>query len=165
MNTVALKRVLVELQVKETVVIITASVILPFVVHLAPVFEGIPLGARLLAMFYAPFIAMMLFHPHVAIITALLAPSLNSLLAGHPVPEKVAMLTLELMLFCAISYLILRRRKGFWGAAPCAFILSALGVNWLLGTMRLFAPVVITGLPGIAALALLNRFLLRFQPE
>ena len=161
MNTVTLKKTLVQLQVKETVIVLAMSVILPFVIHLIPSFAGVPTGARLLPMFYAPFIAVVLFRLHVAIIAGLLSPILNSLFLGLPLPEKVFVLTLELVVFIVISYLIHRRWRDFWGTAPFAYLASVLIVTCLLGSINFFLSTIVNALPGIAVLALINIFLLR----
>lgn len=165
MDTVTLKKTLISLEVRETAVVLAASVVLPFLVHLVPPLAAIPLGARVLPMFYAPFIAVILFRPHVAIITGLFSPILNSLLTGHPLPEKVFVLTIELVLFSIISYLIHRKWKNFWGAAPLAYLVTVLSVMSLLGSIEFLIGTIVMSFPGLAILLLINIFLLRSQPK
>lgn len=165
MDAISFKKTLIQLEVKETALILTASVIIPFVVHLIPSFTGIPVGAMLLAMFYAPFIAIILFRPHVAIVTGLLSPILNSLLTGYPVPEKIVLLTVELVLFSVILYLIQRRWRHFWGAAALAYLATVLTVTSVLGSIDFFVSIIVSSLPGIAILFLINIFLLRLSPK
>lgn len=165
MKAIALKKTLVKLQVKETVLILAASVTLPFLVHLVPPIRGIPLGARLLPIFYAPFIAVILFKPHVAIIAGLFSPILNSLFTGYPLPEIIAVLTIELVVFSVISYLIQRRWRDFRGTAPLAYLAALLSVSCLLRSMEFFISTAFNALPGIAVLALMNIFLLRLRPK
>lgn len=165
MNVVTLKKTLIWLEVKETVLMLSVSVILPFMIHMIPSFAGITLGARLIPMFYAPFIAVILFRPHVAIITGLLSSTLNSLLTGHPTPEKVGVLTFELVVFCALSYLFHRKWRHFWGTAPLAYLLVLLSIACALGSREFFVSTMVTALPGIAMLTLINVFLLRSQPK
>ena len=160
MNTITLKKTLVQLQVKETVIVLAMSVILPFIIHLIPSVAGVPTGARLLPMFYAPFIAVVLFRLHVAIIAGLLSPILNSLLFGLPLPEKVSVLMLELVVFSVISYLIHRKWRDFWGTAPLAYLASVLIVTCLLGSIDFFLSTIVNALPGIAVLTVINIFLL-----
>jgi len=90
------------------------SVISPFMIHLIPPIGGVPIGAIVLAMSYAPLIAIVLFRFHVAMITALLSPLLNSLITGYPKPEIIAILTFELILFSICAYLINRKWRHFW---------------------------------------------------
>ena len=162
MNTIALKKTLVRWQVKETALILSASVMLPFLIHLIPPIGGIPFGARLLAMFYAPFIAVMLFKPHVAIITGLFSPILNSLLTGYPAPEIVGVLSVELVVFCLVAYLIRRRAKNFRGTAALAYLIALLVVTCAAGASdAFFLRTVFNALPGIAMLVLMNILLLR----
>lgn len=165
MNIVTLRKTLVQLQVKETALVLAVSVILPFVIHLIPLFAGMPTGAMLLPMFYAPFIAVILFQPHVAIIAGLLSPTLNSLLMGYPLPEIITILTLELVVFSVIAYLIHRRWKNFRGTAPLAYLASVLIVACVLGSIDFFLQTIVNALPGIAVLTLINIFLLRFYSE
>ena len=165
MNTVTLKKALVCLEVKETVLVLAGSVILPFLIHLIPPIAGIPLGARLLPMFYAPLIAIVLFRAHVGIIAALFAPALNSLLTGHPLPEKVGILTFELLIFCIILYLLNRQWKEFWAAAPLAYLLALACASAALGSMNFFFTTLSVGIPGFLALALLNLSLLNFKSK
>lgn len=163
MDAIAVKRTLVWLEVKETALVLSASVILPFLVHLVPAYNGIPLGARLLPMFYAPFIAVSLFRPHVAIITGLFSPILNSYLTGHPTPENIAVLTVELVLFCIISYLVQRKWRHFWGVVIVSYLLTLLSVSFLLGRIEFFTNTLVVALPGLAMLSFINMSLLRLQ--
>lgn len=163
MNAIALKKTLVRFQVEETAIILAASVILPFMVHLVPPLGGMPLGARLLPIFYAPFIAVVLFRPHVAVITGLLSPALNSWFTGHPTPERVAILTLELVIFSAVSYLIRRRWRDFPGAAPLGYLAAVFSVTYVLGPKAFLTGTLVNVLPGITMLFLVNIFLLRFE--
>lgn len=165
MNTVVLKRTLVRWEVKETVLILGMSVILPFIIHLLPPIGGMPAGLRFLAMFYAPFIAVLLFRPHVAIITALLSPSLNLHLTGLPAPEIVGILTVELAMFSVIAYLIQKKWRNFWGTALLAYLAAVLSVSFLLSSTGPLLSALVNSLPGLLILVLLNIFLLRFRNE
>lgn len=165
-NSVALKKAFVKLEVKETALVLAASVALPFLVHLIPPLGEMPVGARLIPMFYAPFIAIVLFRPHVALITGLLAPTSNFLLTGHPASENIFVLTLELVLFCIAAYLIRRKWKRFWGVAALAYLAAVLGATCLLGRISLFMQTMVNSLTGIGILTLINIFLLRqFKTE
>ena len=174
MNVAVFKKTLVQLQVKETLVILVASVFIPFIVHMIPSYGNIPLGAKILAMFYAPFIAVLFCRPHVAIITGLLSPTLNALLTHHPAQEIIAILTLELVTFSIIASVVHKRWKNFWGVAPTAYIISVSIVAIMHAIISYFIlplPVyfflnsLLQAIPGIVILLLLNITLIRFQPK
>ena len=163
MDAVALKRTLVRWEVGETAIILSASVLLPFVFHLIPPLAGLPLGARLLPMFYAPFIAVVLFRPHVAMVSGLLAPFFNYLITGHPLPGMIPVLTVELVVFCLLSRFIWQRWAHFRVAAPLAYLVSLATAALFLGSLKFFLSTLLLALPGLAALTLVNIALLRFQ--
>jgi hypothetical protein len=161
MNSVAVKRVWGVLEVRETAFVLAVSVALPFTIHLLPAIAARPVGAMLLPMFYAPLIAVILFRPHVAIITGLLSPLLNSRLTGHPLPEMAGLLTFELVLFSVIALLIQRRWKSFPGSAVFAYLAAVLSAAAIFH----FQPwnIITVALPGLTVLFLINKFLLKIQ--
>ncbi len=153
----------------ETIVVLAVSVIVPFVVHLIPFSGKEPVGARFLPLFYAPFVAIVLFRPAVSIMSSLLAPFLNQLLTGSPSFEKVIVLTLELFLFTLIAQALAGEKKSFWGAGVLSYIVSK-GVSILLLWKTLlmipgisveayFLRSIYTALPGIGILFLMNIYL------
>lgn len=100
--------------------VLLAAVFFPFVVHLIPPINGIPIGAFLLPMFYIPFIALFAYNWKLALPIALLAPLFNFLLTGNPNWEFLTVLTLELVLFTGLAFIFLKKAylKGknlsFW---------------------------------------------------
>ena len=84
-----------KLQIKESVAVLAFSILIPFLIHFIPV-SGNPVGAVLLPIFIAPFIAVVFFRFNVGIIAALLSPVLNYLLTGNPVYGLLGIITLEL---------------------------------------------------------------------
>jgi hypothetical protein len=148
-----------------TLATIAAAVVLPFLVHLVPASGGVPLGARLLPIFYAPLLAVIFFRPQVALIAALLAPVLNHLLIGMPTAEMTVILTLELAVFTGVVYALNRRWPAFWLAAPLALLLAkvaSLLLVTLVPALIVPPPLVyfenslVNGLPGLAILLVLN---------
>jgi hypothetical protein len=140
-----------------TAVVLAASLLLPLLFHLLPVSGGPPLGARLLPIFYAPLIAVLLFHPAVALTAALAAPSINHLLTGRPAPEMVPVLTLELLLFVGLILLARRRWPVSPLIAPLAYLLAKLAADAMLGLP--WSGVIASlqlALPGVAILFALN---------
>lgn len=151
------------------------SLLFPFLIHLLPVPDDSRLGARLLPMFYAPLLAALLGRTPSAFGVALLAPWVNWLLTGHPVPRTAVVMTLQLVVFVAALRLLLARLGPRWYLAAPAYLLG-LGASlvaallqpaliggrpplaWAAGTLTL-------ALPGVAILLALNWLALRVFPS
>ncbi len=163
MNILVLKKALVYFEIKKTAVILTASVILPFLVHFIPAYGGLPAGARLLPIFYASFVAIVLFKPQVSIINALFAPLLNVLLTGMPAGKIAIVLTFELLFFTVIAWTIRLRYKKFWLNAPLSYLaakfISAKFMFWP------FLKSASVALSGLGALLLINIMLLLWEEK
>ncbi|MFH1506844.1 MAG: hypothetical protein ABIG46_00230 [Candidatus Omnitrophota bacterium] len=165
----SLSRALAKLEVGKMTLILALSVFLPFTVHLFPLFAGLPLGARLLPMFYAPFIALFFCRAHVAIVTAVLAPILNHVITGHPVAAKIPLLNLELSFFVLFAYFLLKRFRVFSAGAPLAYIISKLCAAWLwriisgANSMEFLAISLLNSLPGVAVLFVINFLLINYR--
>lgn len=121
MDTLVTSR-LQTLQIPHTLIILAATMLLPFLFHLFPAAGDVPMGARLLPIFYAPLVAILLFRPHVGLIAALLAPMLNYLLTGRPEFGLVTLLSVELMTFTLLCVLALRIRLSIWLMLPLALV-------------------------------------------
>jgi hypothetical protein len=140
-----------------TAVVLGAAVLLPVLFHLLPVHDGVPLGARLLPIFYAPLLALAWLGWRWALVPAAAAPTLNYLLTGRPAAELVGLLTLELCLFVALLAVATRRSRRLLVLAPVAYggakLLAAviLGIPWpaLAASLQL-------ALPGIGMLFVLG---------
>lgn len=159
-------------QIKETLLVLTAAIAIPFLIHLIPLHDNVPWGARLLPMFYAPFIAIVFFRPHVGLIAALIAPFINALITGNPQPDKIVILTMELTIFTCTSYFIYSRLPNFKANTLISYLLAK-AISWLLLLIIAaitFTPTFTTSLftiknayPGIAILALINIFAVRLK--
>lgn len=123
-------------QLKQTVLVLATTMLMPFFVHLFPPIGNVPLGAQLLPMFYAPFIAVVFFRKHVALIAALLAPTLNYLITGFPSIQLVGILTFELLLFVQIVVFLNQYEKLAYVKAPLAYVLTKV----VSSTLLLLAP-------------------------
>ena len=151
-----------------TALSVAVTLLLPFLVHLIPS-SGVPLGARLLPIFFAPFLAAMLFHPAVSLITAAATPALNHLLTGRPSPEMAGLLSAELLLF--VGFVLLGKRLGwrtfllaplaYVGSSTLVYALTKLFGNAEPWVSRLDALQI--ALPGLICLAILNALVLRFE--
>ena len=160
-----------KLQVKETIVVLFATIAIQFLIHFIPPYNNIPIGAILLPMFFAPFVAVIFFRLHVALLAGILGPMFNYLLTGNPTPEIVTLLTLELIIFVFASSFILQFKKINRAAAPIS-ILLAKSASWLIviaipifGVFPagFFIQLFVNAIPGIFILLILNIFLLRLK--
>ena len=68
--------------VRETAILVGVAVALPLLIHLIP-YQAVPWGARLLPMFYAPLLGVILYRLSAGIVPALLAPILNLAITGQ----------------------------------------------------------------------------------
>lgn len=123
-------------QVSAFVATLAAMILLPYVVHLIPPVGGVPLGARLLPIFYAPLVAVILFDWKVGVAASLLAPILNHLLTGSPAVEMVALLTIEVVVFCLVAAVLYRR----WPQSIFTGLLAYLGAVVAAALTLLFVP-------------------------
>ncbi|WP_291782982.1 hypothetical protein [Cecembia sp.] len=157
-------------RLKTISMVLVAAVFFPFFVHLIPPQNGIPIGAFLLPMFYIPFIALFAYNWKVALPIAFLAPILNFLITGNPNWEFLTVLTLELILFTGIAYLLLNGNWSKWVAAPLGYlgakIISSLLLNFIPMVSSVpwdfFLSSITRALPGIGVLLLINFLLLMF---
>lgn len=155
------------LQIPATAVTITLTLLFPFIVH---AIGGPAAGARWLPLFYAPFVAVVLFHPAVSIIAGLLTPFLNHWLTGAPPWGMTVILSVELVVFTAVSHLLLRRWPRLWVAAPLAYVL-ALGTAVVLvvfspelipaAPWQFFTTALQQAWPGLIVLLLLNWLMMK----
>ena len=159
---------------RELGILLTLSVLFPFLMHLLPVPETSRLGARLLPMFYAPLLAALWGRRETGWLVAALAPWLNWALTGHPAPVGAVIMTIQLLVFVLIVPLVLHTAFIRWLVAVPAYLagmaaslLAALLVPALIGGRPPLAwagQSVIFGLPGMAALVLITCVVLRYYP-
>lgn len=151
---------------KATLVVLLATLLLPMLVHQLPLTGSVPVGARLLPMFYAPFVAAVFFRPRVGVIAGLLAPLINHLLTGFPAWPIVGLLSTELFFFTGIAAVLLRIPGVQWVAAPLAYLATKVVSASLLGAFPAWLPdqqpvefaltSIRNGWPGIFILGLLG---------
>jgi membrane-associated HD superfamily phosphohydrolase len=156
--------------IKTTALILLAAVFFPFVIHLIPPHNGFSIGAYLLPMFYIPFIALFWYDWKVALPIAVLAPLINFTITGNPQWGFLVVLTLELVLFTGIAFLLLNHKTLKWIAAPFGYIGAKIISSLLLfvipimpaAPMEFFLGSLSRALPGIGILLLLNFLLLKY---
>lgn len=146
--------------------------LLPLLVHLVPLAGPVPVGARLLPIFYAPLLAVWLFHPAVGLLASLLMPFINHAFTGMPTLPMTILLSLELVVF---SFGLLLNRK-YWPRlplAPLAFIAGKV-ISAILLVFVAIVPAspwayllssLQNGLPGLLILLVLHLALLRLPRE
>src|SRR5690625_2492789 len=147
--------------VSATLVALAAAVALPVLVHLLPPVGGLPAGARLLPIFFAPLIAVLVRQPAAALTAAVAAPLLNHLLTGLPDAAMLPVLTLQLLIFTGVAALLASRRF-LTVLAPVAYVLA----YWLTpvvlrvfggeaGPVQPLGTLLTNAWPGLLALAVL----------
>jgi len=165
-----------------TALLLAIAWAIPFAVHMAPWGGGVSLGAFLLPMFWAAFIAVYLYGLGIGLVVGLFSPFLNLIITGLPVPSMQRTMMFEVAAFVLISWLALRkpRARKFWLLAPLAFIaahacaaaarlvtdaaggaLASIFGNALVPTWASFASAITTGAPGLLVLAFINYALTR----
>ena len=156
-RTIPLPQFVARYQIDKLFFILTATFLLPFLVHLIPWTDPTPLGAVWLPIFYAPLVAVFFFRAHVAILAAVMAPTLNMLLVGKPLPPMAKMLTVELIIFVLFSLGLSKIKKGFWAAGAVSYVLAK-GISTYLLKMSGsgLGDALTTAVPGILLLLILN---------
>jgi len=157
------------LQIVETVLLLAGSILLQFSIHFIPA-SGTPLGAILLAMFFAPLIAAIFFKPHVAFTVGILAPLVNYLLTGSPRSEILTLMTIELVVFISFLYLFFYFNKTKKISALFAILIAIIispSIASLFSTtyQSNLVQSITTAIPGIILLSLLNYFLVRYKEK
>ncbi len=159
---------------RELGILLTLSVLFPFMIHVLPVPDDARLGARLLPIFYAPLLAVLLGRTSTAWLVALLAPWLNWIVTAHPRPLGAATLTIELMVFVLVLRTLYAGTRQRWFMAIPAYLSGLM----MAASVAAFFPAIIDGraawpwavhsvllgLPGIGVLMLITLFAHRCYP-
>ena len=111
----SLQKIILSTQVDKIIIVLAASSIIPLLIHFLPSPTQIPAGAVWLPIFYAPFIAVIFFKPHVAVFVSVLVPLLNMFLTGRPVPPMTNILIIELLIFTSVSRILYNLYDRFLG--------------------------------------------------
>lgn len=109
-------------QAAATVMAVLLAVVLPLVVHAVPVQGGVPLGSRLLPMFLAPALVVLLGWGPWAVLATSLGPLLNHLLTGRPDGELLWRLSLEVSLFAGVVAAGWRVAGLRWVLLPAGYL-------------------------------------------
>ena len=173
MQTILVLRQKPLVQVPALLLTLGAMWLLPFLVHLIPANGPVPMGARLLPIFYAPLLAAWLFHPAVGLIASLFMPFINHAFTGMPTLPMSILLSLELVVFSLTLQGFRRRASRLALAAPLGFlaakIVSAL-VLWFLpilpaSPLNYLGNSILNAWPGLLVLLALNLVVLQLPHE
>ncbi len=168
-------RVFRKITAREAAVLLALAWLVPFLVHLAPWSGARPLGAYLLPMFWATFVAVYFYGAGAGLLTGLFAPAVNLLVTGLPAWKFLSVLSFELAVFAVLLAWAVRRRPQLWLLAPLGYLAaktastllqSATPVFGDIGApVRFFANSVAGGAAGLAVLAAINFALVKFYPK
>ena len=157
MSVITALRKNIVLQIPATLLTLVLMWGLPILFHASPGPEGLPIGARLLPIYYAPLLAAALFNPIVPLASSLVMPFINHSLTGMPTLNIAVLLSVELTVFSLV--LIFTRSRGMKqpAIAPLAVLIGKAVSACLLFVIPLvpsspveyFSSSVITALPGI----------------
>jgi hypothetical protein len=153
--------------------VLATMVLFPYLVHLFPPQAGVPMGARLLPLFWAPFLVIVLFDLKTALIAALFAPILNSFVVGQPTGSMITLLTIEAVVFCVVVSAAYRFWPNFILTAPLAYVAAVIvaAVVLVIRPLLPFPPLsflttaLVNAIPGLLLLWLLNMTLVRYVKE
>jgi hypothetical protein len=161
--------------VREAAVLLFIAWLIPFAVHLAPWAGARPLGAYLLPMFWATFIAVYFYGLGAGLLTGLFAPAVNLLVTGLPAWKFLSVMSLELVIFAVVTTWVVRRAPRFWLLAPLGYLVAKTGSTLLQSATpvfgdigapaRFFATSVAGDAAGLVMLAVINLGLVKFYPK
>lgn len=164
-----------KLTVRDAAVLLALAWLIPFLVHLAPWAGARPLGAYLLPVFWATFLAVYFYGLGAGLLTGLFSPAVNLLVTGLPAWKFFGAMSLELVVFVFLTTWAVRAAPRFWLWAPLGYFaaktISALllSATTVLGRPDsagyFFTHLVVGGAAGLVVLALINGALVKFYPK
>lgn len=160
---------------REMALLLLVAWLVPFTIHQVPWSGQAPLGAHLLPMFWAAFVAVYAYGLGVGMLVALFTPTVNLLLTGMPAARFLGVLGFELAVFSVCASLGLRRWPMFWIVAPASYLVAKIASTLVLSVTDVFGNIgqpvdffvgsLRTGLAGLVVLALINRLLVKVSPK
>ena len=164
-----------KINVREAAVLLAVAWLVPFLVHLAPWSGARPLGAYLLPMFWATFVAVYFYGVAGGLLTGLFAPAINLLVTGLPAWKFFSVISFELVIFAVVMTWAVRRAPRFWLLAPLGYLVAKTASTVLQSITPVFGAIgapadfflasLIGGVAGLAVLALINFALVKFYPK
>jgi hypothetical protein len=154
---------------KDTTVLLVAAWLIPFLVHLVPWGGERPLGAHLLPMFWAAFVAVYFFGLRIGLLVGLFAPALNLLLTGLPALHGLSLMSLELVVFSLFAWWAVRRAPWLWVVAPVGYVIAKIASTLVQQTAApvsgIFIESLRAGIPGLLVLLTINLVLVFAYPK
>ena len=160
---------------REATVLLAIAWLIPFLVHLAPWPGARPLGAYLLPIFWATFVAVYFSGAGAGLLTGLFAPAVNLLVTGLPDWKSFGAAGVEVVIFVLFATWMVRRAPRGWWWAPLGYLVARIGAALLLSapaalgsldaTAKFLEHVLVGGAAGLIVLALINLALVKFYPK
>jgi len=160
---------------REATVLLAIAWLIPFLVHLAPWAGARPLGAYLLPMFWATFVAVYFYGAGAGLLTGLVAPAVNLLVTGLPDWKSFGATGVEVLIFVLFATWLVRRAPRGWWWAPLGYLAARIGAALLLSAPAAFGNldaaakflehVLVGGAAGLVVLALINLALVKYYPK
>lgn len=161
--------------VRETAVLLAVAWFVPFAVHLAPWSGARPLGAYLLPMFWATFVAVYFFGARIGVVVGLFAPVINLLVTGLPAWKFLSVMSCELVLFAIVGAWAVRRLPRLVLIAPLCYVAAKIASTALQAATGVFGDIgaplsffgrsLVGGLAGLVVLSAINAALVWFYPK
>jgi hypothetical protein len=160
---------------RDAAVLLALAWLAPFLVHLVPWAGARPLGAYLLPVFWATFVAVYFYGLTGGLLTGLFAPAVNLFVTGLPAWRSFGTMGLELVVFALVTTWAVRQSPRFWLWAPLGYFVAKTVAALLLSAPAVvgrpdaagyfFTHLVVGGAAGLVVLTLINFALVRFYPK
>jgi len=164
-----------KVSIKETSVVFVLAAVTPLLVHLLPSWDGAPLGAHLLPMFWMTFVAVYLYGGGIGALVGLVAPLTNLVLTGLPAWKYLGVLSCELVIFALATAWLVKRFPRIWLLAPLGYLVAKLcsasmqavtGVFGDIGAPLAFIRQSLSNaLVGLLVLAVINAVCVKLAPK
>lgn len=161
--------------VRETAALLLVAWLIPFAVHLLPWSGARPLGAYLLPMFWATFVAAYFFGARLGVVVGLFAPVINLLVTGLPAWRFLSVMSVELAIFALVSAWAIRRWPRFMLIAPLAYVAAKMCSTSLQAVTGVFGDIgspgsyfmrsLMSGGGGLLVLSVIDAALIWFYPK
>lgn len=160
---------------REIAALLLVAWAVPFAVHLVPWSGARPLGAYLLPMFWATFVAGYFYGARLAVLVGLFAPAVNLLLTGLPAWRFLSLMSCELVVFALVATWAVRRWPRFVLSAPLAYVVAHLAATVLQLATGVWGDIgapgdylvrtLVGGLAGLVVLSAINAAAVWFYPK
>jgi hypothetical protein len=161
--------------VREAAVLLALAWLVPFLVHLVPWAGARPLGAYLLPVFWATFVAVYFYGATAGLLTGLFVPAINLLVTGLPAWRSFGSTTVEIVVFVLATTWAVRSTPRFWLWAPLGYVAAKTVASLTLAFSAtvnrpdavgyFFTHLLVGSGAGLVVLLLINAALVKFYPK